>query len=172
MRYGEVMDRISKISLRRFLPEDAPRLLQIMGDDGHKMLQPSTLEAANGFLAAPFDQFAVLVQGAIAGEIHLIKNQRNASAELGYVTAREYEGQGIATEAIREISRYGFQELQLHRLWARTSVRNIGSWHALKRAGLIEEATLRESRRIGDEFVDEVIYRLLRTEWIDARGRM
>lgn len=162
------MDRASQISLRRFLPEDAPRLLQIMGDDGHKMLQPSTLEAAKGFLAAPFDQFAVLVEGAIVGEIHLIINQRNLSGELGYVTAREYEGQGVATEAIRKISRYGFDELRLHRLWARTSVRNVGSWHALKRAGFIEEATLRESRRIGDEFVDEVMYRLLRSEWINT----
>jgi RimJ/RimL family protein N-acetyltransferase len=155
------------LAFRRFEASDAQRVLALLGSEGQGMLTPSTLDGAASWIAHfPFDRFAALDQsGEIVGTVHISVNERDNSGELGYVTAREQERKRIATASIRHILSYGFEERKLHRIWARTSVRNVGSIGALRNAGLVHEATLRESRRIGSDYVDEMVFRLLSSEY-------
>jgi ribosomal-protein-alanine N-acetyltransferase len=61
---------------------------------------------------------------------------REGRAEIGYVLARDYWGQGLASEAVREIIRFALIELGLSRVEARCHVDNVASQRLLERCGL------------------------------------
>lgn len=79
---------------------------------------------------------------------------RHARSEIGYLIGdREAWGKGYATEAIREICRYGFESLGLAKITAGVYEANTGSAKALLNAGFAHEATISshviyEGRRI------------------------
>lgn len=79
---------------------------------------------------------------------------RHARSEIGYLIGdRTAWGKGYATEAIREICRYGFDELGLAKITAGVYEINKGSAKALRNAGFVHEATIHshvvcEGRRI------------------------
>ncbi len=61
---------------------------------------------------------------------------RVSSAEIGYVLSPAYWGQGFASEAVREIIRFGLAELGLERIEARCRVENLASQRLLDRCGM------------------------------------
>ncbi len=67
------------------------------------------------------------------------------SGEIGYVINPDYHGQGLATEATREVLRYGFEELHLHRIEARFIKENVRSLRLMERIGMTFEGYARES---------------------------
>lgn len=79
---------------------------------------------------------------------------RHARSEIGYLIGdRAAWGKGYATEAIREICRYGFGNLGLAKITAGVYETNKGSAKALLNAGFVHEATISshvvcEGRRI------------------------
>lgn len=64
-------------------------------------------------------------------------------AEIGYLLAREYWGQGYAIEALRVVVAYATNALKLERLSARTHTGNERSIALLKKLGFKHEGTLR-----------------------------
>ncbi len=70
------------------------------------------------------------------------------SAEIGYVLNPEYQGQGLATEAVRRVLTFGFEELELHRIEARFMEGNTASLRLMERVGMTFEGYARESMRI------------------------
>jgi ribosomal-protein-alanine N-acetyltransferase len=64
-------------------------------------------------------------------------------AEVGYLLAREYWGQGYAIEAMRVVIAYATNALKLERLSARTHTGNERSTALLKKLGFKHEGTLR-----------------------------
>lgn len=68
---------------------------------------------------------------------------RHARSEIGYLIGdRSAWGKGYATEAIREICRYGFEVLGLAKITAGVYETNKGSAKALLNAGFVHEATI------------------------------
>ena len=87
-------------------------------------------------------------------------------AEAGYGIARAYWGQRIATEALRAIVQFGFEQLNLHRIYARTIADNHESVRLLERFGFQREGTQREHSWEDDgTFHDSAIYGLLAHEF-------
>jgi RimJ/RimL family protein N-acetyltransferase len=80
---------------------------------------------------------------------------RHARSEIGYLIGdREAWDNGYASEAIREICRYGFEELELEKITAGVYENNTSSAKALLKAGFVHEATIPshvicDGRRIG-----------------------
>lgn len=70
------------------------------------------------------------------------------SAEIGYVLNPDYQGQGLATEAVRRVLTFGFEELELHRIEARFMEGNAASLRLMERVGMTFEGYARESMRI------------------------
>lgn len=91
------------------------------------------------------------------------------TVELGYELARAYWGRGFAAEAVAAVVRYGFTEMELHRIEACPLARNAPSHRLLLRLGFVLEGTLRDRVRRADGFEDQAYYGLLRDEWRDAR---
>ena len=72
---------------------------------------------------------------------------------------------GYATEAAREMLRYGFEDLGLHRIFATHFKHNPASGTILKKLGMQYEGCQREHLRKWDQFVDSELYGILRREW-------
>ncbi len=89
----------------------------------------------------------------------------NNSAELGYVLNPAYHGKGYATEAAREIIRFGFEQLKLHRIEARHMVGNDASHRVMQKLGMKAEGTFRESYLIGGTYRTVTVCSILRTEF-------
>jgi RimJ/RimL family protein N-acetyltransferase len=127
---------------------------------------PYTIDAAhqwlsNTVLQFPVDNFAIEVDGALAGGAGLnpLVGERQGVAEFGYWLARAYWGRGIATEVAQLLTAYGHRDRRLRRLEAHILAPNIASARVLEKSGFIREAVLRQaySERDGT-VVDGVLY--------------
>ncbi len=83
---------------------------------------------------------------------------------------RNFWGAGIATEALREVLAYGFDELQLNQIEGGCDVDNIGSEKVMLKAGMSFEGVLRKNERIKGEFRDTKIFSILKSEFDSATG--
>jgi RimJ/RimL family protein N-acetyltransferase len=92
-------------------------------------------------------------------------------AEVGYVLHPAHHGHGYATEAVGALLRLGFEGLGLHRIAARCDVRNTASARVMERSGMRREAHLVQSEFIKNEWADELIYAILRSEWEGRQAR-
>jgi [ribosomal protein S5]-alanine N-acetyltransferase len=91
-------------------------------------------------------------------------------AEVGYWIGVPYWNRGYASAAAREILRYGFEECELHRIFAGHFARNPASGKVMRKAGMTFEGTLRQHVKKWGEYLDVSYYGILREEWLSARG--
>lgn len=103
--------------------------------------------------------------GALLGAIGLTLDAVNQSAELGYWIGKPYWGRGYATEAARALVRFGFEKLGLNRIYAHHFAHNPASGRVLQKAGLSREGYLPQAIRKWDQFVDLVLYGVVRENW-------
>lgn len=87
--------------------------------------------------------------------------------EIGYTLNRNEQGKGYAAEALTNIINYLFHELNKHRIIASIDPRNEKSIRLVQRLGFRKEAHFRESLRINGEWVDDLIYAVLKKEWCE-----
>lgn len=88
------------------------------------------------------------------------------NAEYGVIIGeKEYWGQGYATDAIKLILKYAFEEVNLHKVFAGISAWNIGSAKTAVKAGMHLEATRKEDWYIDGEYVDTNIYAIFKRDW-------
>jgi RimJ/RimL family protein N-acetyltransferase len=78
---------------------------------------------------------------------------------------KDYWSKGYGTEAARLIIRYGFDQLNLHRINSSAISFNERSIRLHKRVGFTEEGRQRETDFKNGRYHDHVIFGLLRTEW-------
>lgn len=74
--------------------------------------------------------------------------------EIGYVLNPDYWGQGLATEAVREILRFGFETLRLHRIEARYMVGNDASRRVMEKCGMTFEGIHRDMMLVKGQYRD------------------
>ena len=94
-----------------------------------------------------------------------MKSREHHQGEIGYVLHPDHQGNGYATEAAAVMLRLGFEELGLHRIVGRLDARNAASARVLERLGMRLEAHLRENEFVKGEWVSELIYAVLASEW-------
>jgi RimJ/RimL family protein N-acetyltransferase len=113
-------------------------------------------------------QFAVCLPdtGQLIGNCGIRKQAPNATeADIGYEFNPDYWGHGYATEAAREVLRFGFTELQLHRITAECIADNVASAHVLEKIGMTLEGRLRETEYFKGRWWDHLRYGILAQEW-------
>jgi [ribosomal protein S5]-alanine N-acetyltransferase len=101
--------------------------------------------------------------GAVLGRINLNNIVRGAaqSASLGYWLAEAATGRGIATAAVRDIARFAFADLGLHRIQADTLVHNGASQRVLERNGFVRIGLAPRYLRIAGRWQDCILHHLL-----------
>ncbi|HEY6114606.1 MAG TPA: GNAT family N-acetyltransferase [Candidatus Dormibacteraeota bacterium] len=108
--------------------------------------------------------FAIDADGEAVGGISLMlgRDIERCSAELGYWLSPDFWGRGIMSEAVRVVSRYGFETLGLTRIFAVPFVRNPASYRVLEKAGFTREGRMRRSAIKDGVVEDQYLYGLIR----------
>ena len=172
----------ARLKMRPYTEADIPELLPLIGT---REVAATTLRIAHPYTEQDARDFLALAQepgkiwlaitlrsdgdGRQIGGIGLRVDDQHQHAELGYWLGVPYWGQGYATEAAREMLRYGFEELALHRIFASHFKHNPASGKILRKLGMRHEGCQREHLRKWDQFVDSELYGILRQEWQSAQ---
>ena len=120
-------------------------------------------------------QFVIIKksQNNLIGDIgvHFLDADKK-QVELGCTLDKDYQGKGYATEALREIINYLFQDLEKRRIVTSIDPRNIKSIGLVERLGFRKEAHFKESLLINGEWVDDLVYAILKDEWIKQNNKV
>lgn len=78
--------------------------------------------------------------------------------------AQNYTGNGIITEAVKELLKIGFGEFNLNKIEIRCAEGNVKSRAIPERLGFTYEATLRQCEWLYSKYVNHAIYSILASE--------
>lgn len=117
----------------------------------------------------PASIFAIEINQKAAGGIglHPQLGISRKNAELGYWLAQPFWGMGITTQAVRKMIDYGFNNLEINRIFARPFGNNIASQRVLEKSGFILEAHFKNTFIKNGEFEDELIYAVRRVKTLE-----
>ena len=89
---------------------------------------------------------------------------------IGYVLSKDFWGQGLMTEAVRQVMRYAFDTLRLDMLTVYHYPFNDRSRRVIEKCGFVREGVLRRSfSRYDGAVLDSVCYSLLREEYLKQK---
>ncbi len=161
-------DTEMNIQLRALNDDDAEAIARLANNKKiwdnirDKMPHPYAKKDARSFIDIakkenPRVTYGIVVDDKFCGIIGLIlqSDVYRKSAEMGYWIGEPYWSRGIATEAVRIITKYGFEELGLVRIFAGAFEYNIGSMRVLKKNGFIKEGVLRKAVVKNGQLYDE-----------------
>lgn len=86
--------------------------------------------------------------------------------EIGYDLRRSFWGKGFMSEALKAVITYGFEKMGLNRIEATTRADNTRSVALLHQLGFQKEGILRETVYWEGTFYDQILFSLLKREWI------
>ena len=120
-------------------------------------------------------QFAIIKkdQNKLIGDmgVHFLDSDKK-QVELGCTLDKNYQGKGYATEALKKMINYLFNDLEKRRIVTSIDPRNIKSIGLVERLGFRKEAHFRESLLINGEWVDDLVYAMLKDEWIKQNDKL
>jgi len=103
--------------------------------------------------------------GAYIGEIGLnLSSLKYAKGEIHYSLHPGCWGQGFASETVKFIINYCFEELKLHRIEAGVAVENVKSVSVLEKARMRREGTCRKILPLQTGWMDNYMYAILDTD--------
>ena len=92
--------------------------------------------------------FAIILnetERAIGGVDLARVDMKHKCANAGFWIGKKYWNQGLTTEAIKLLLRFGFKELRLHRIYAMAFEANVGSCRVLRKCGFKPEGVMRQA---------------------------
>lgn len=140
------------------------------GEDDARALVTSVADRRPGTPDEWFQWGIVLADGpeagALIGDCGLKTRSEPRLGDVGYTLGRAHQRRGLATEAVRGVLNFAFTELKMHRVSASVDADNAASLALLARLGLRKEAHLRRAEWFKGAWADDVIYAVLRDEWV------
>lgn len=167
-----------RLLIRTLTREDAPIIQKYAGD---RRIADKTLSIphpypegraeswveellANPMPGGPF-ALTLRIGGEFVGLMELGIRDDKLRAEVGFWIAPIYWGHGLCTEALRAMIDFGFQELNLLRIFAGHFSENPASGRVQNKAGMIKEGVHRMGAFRFGEPKDLVMYAITRPDW-------
>ena len=98
-------------------------------------------------------------------------NHTHRRACVGYLLGdKSYAGKGIITEAVLMLMYFGFNKLNLERIYAGAVRPNTASQRVCQKSGMVEEGTQRHYLLRNGEWHDNILFGALRDEWLESHG--
>ncbi len=166
---------LSKARLRPWRQSDEESLVRHANNRNiwrnHRDLfpHPYTIADARGWLAHVQGAewtLAIEVDGEAVGGIGLHRQDdvHRRSAEIGYWLGEAYWGRGIATEAVRAMTAYGFERFDLIRIYALIFEWNAASMRVVEKAGYQFEGRRRKAVIKDGQIIDDLLYAIVRED--------
>ncbi len=111
--------------------------------------------------------WAIEFQGELIGDIELGEIGETETGNVGYCMAKKYWGRGLMTEAFREVVRFAFEEVGLHRIEGMHAKENNRSARVMEKCGLRYEGLKRDGFRLPStgEWTDIVVRGILKEDY-------
>jgi ribosomal-protein-alanine N-acetyltransferase len=181
---------VSGLYIRPLEMEDAPALLDLRVRNRASFRPFEPVQGERHFtLEGQWDEIATCAQDArldrryafgiflspddeIVGRIALSNVARGAwqNATVGYYVAVEHQGRGYATEALRLVLRFAFEEAGLHRVQAGVVPENRASARVLEKAGFRREGMAERYINIDGRWRDHLIFAITKEDWDAGAG--
>lgn len=158
------------ISLRPLIPADAGALAAIANDPSisdfvrDSFPSPYTLAHAKGFIQFAREDkrlccWGIFEADTLAGVISLVQQEDiyRHSAEIGYWLGSGFRGRGIITEAIGLVCRYGFNQLNIVRIFAHVFEHNQASRKALLKNEFVIEGIRKKGSVKNNVLLDDYL---------------
>ena len=168
-----------RLVLRAFAPSDASDVTRYLSDaavarNTLTIPHPYPAGAAEEFIARHAPDWSAgkravwaitdSADGALLGAVGLHFDLAHHKAEVGYWIAVPAWGKGIATEAVRRVIAFGFDDLALHRIDAQHYAENPASGRVMTKAGMRHEGLMRGVVFREGVPRDNALYAILRTD--------
>ena len=165
-----------RLVLRPFQPSDVGFLFDRATAPGFgrfvNLPEPYTEADAFRFVARHLERawgtapaFVATLDGQPVGDVTTGMYVEGA-VELGWGVHPASWGRGFATEAARAVMRWLFDGRGVDRVFARCNAENAASWRVMEKLGMQREACLRQHRLLRGQRYDELIYGILRDEFL------
>ena len=92
-------------------------------------------------------------------------DRSNCCAEISYCLKNGLWGQGIMTEALDAMLRFGFEDYGLNRIAAKVMKGNAGSVKVMQKLGFVQEGSLRKSLYKNGQYHDLMIFYVLKSDY-------
>ncbi len=111
-------------------------------------------------------RFVIDFEGEAIGEIGFVKqlDVHRYVAEIGYWISQAHWGKGIMTKALSRVCQYAMDDQGVVRLYADVVDHNLGSARLLEKVGFQKEAVFRKHIYKGEEYFDQFVFGLLRSD--------
>ncbi|TVX98672.1 GNAT family N-acetyltransferase [Cohnella terricola] len=175
--------KTDRLVLRDFISGDLQEVHKYASDEEvcrYSDWGPNRLEDTEAFIEQvveeqgihPRNQFTLaIIVKETNGLIGACSFKRDGyQGEIGYSINRNYWGFGFATEAAKAMLNFGFNELNLHRIYATCRPNNVGSIRVLEKIGMRKEGHLREHRFFKGKWHDSFVYAILCSEMMKLSG--
>ncbi|UPM43065.1 GNAT family N-acetyltransferase [Halocatena salina] len=171
---GPVFLEGTDVSLRTIEDDDA-EFFQRLINDPRVRISIGSVEAMNHTAEREWIEslgeragthLSMCVDGTPVGSISLKPpNEVDGVVEIGYMVVPEQWGNGYATDAVKLLCGYAFDERRLNKVYARAYAGNPGSHRVLEKAGFTQEGRFRQEGFVEGEYVDVLRYGLLANEY-------
>ncbi len=171
-------DQTGEVRLRSLVIEDTETIARLLNnrkiwDNLRDYIPfPYHKKDAKTFIVSSLSQspkttFGISYQKKLCGIIGLMlqKDIYRLSAEVGYWIGEPFWGKGIATRAVDLITRYGFSELGLQRIFANTFEHNKASQQVLEKCGYSLEGIAKNAAIKNDLIIDEHKYAIIKSDY-------
>jgi RimJ/RimL family protein N-acetyltransferase len=176
--------RGGQVVLREMRASDAASLFALLTTEEVSRFispPPTTVEGFERFIAwslrqraaGTFACFAVTVAGYdTAVGIFQVRalDQRFETAEWGFAVGSDFWGTGVFQDGAEMVLDFAFETIGVHRLEARAAVKNGRGNGALRKLGAVQECRLRKSFHKNGEYLDQVLYAMVDTDWRGSRA--
>jgi len=170
-----------KLELRTLVPGNADEVFEVI-DRNREYIKPwlpwvngtyssydtrQTIEEwKNGLKGKNDYTFGIFLGGNYIGNmgLHDAKSDNN-SAMIGYWLAENYQGRGIMTDCVRVLTDFGFNELDLNRIYITAASGNKKSRAIPERLGYAQEGILQDGTCLYGVYHDKVIYGMVKRNW-------
>jgi RimJ/RimL family protein N-acetyltransferase len=170
-----------QVSLREPVAQDLGSLVDLlsvadatrfgMDEQGREMTVQRLIERAARDRAAGLSFTYVITTGTGRPPVGLIQVRRlDPAFEVGEwecTVAPSARGTGVFVESVRLIGSFAFGPVGVRRLETRVLLQNGRGNTALRKLGAVQEGILRRSIRRNGEYVDQVLWSLLKEDWGD-----
>jgi RimJ/RimL family protein N-acetyltransferase len=172
-----------QVTLRELRASDAPSLFALLTTEEVARFispPPTTVEGFEKFIAWTIRQrtagtyacFAVTLKGydTAIGIFQMREMEPGfGTAEWGFAIGSPFWGTGVFQEGADLVLEFAFETLGVHRLEARSAVRNGRGNGALRKLGAVQEGLLRKSFLRNGEYLDQVLYAIVEDDWRFSR---
>lgn len=171
--------KTDRLCLRQFQSSDAPEVQRLAGVKevaaGTFLPHPYPNGTAQQWIASQQEEFdadtlvnfaiVLLAHDILIGSIGLAIVAEHQHARMGYWLGMPYWNHGYATEAVQAVLAYGFNQRELHRIYAPHFLSNPASGRVLQKVGMTYEGRMREHDRRFGKFVEVELYGILEQDF-------